>query len=64
MRRRDREVTDMNEILRILKTANVLHLGLTDGDMPYVLPMNYGFSWKMASSPSIFMVPRKAESGM
>ena len=43
MRRRDREVTDRNEILHILKTAKVLHLGLVDEGMPYVVPMNYGF---------------------
>ena len=44
MTRREREVTDINEIIRILDTAKVLHLGLVDGDEPYVVPMNYGYT--------------------
>lgn len=44
MTRREREVTDINEILNILDTAKVLHLGLVDGDEPYVVPMNYGYT--------------------
>lgn len=44
MTRREREVTDLNEIVRYLDTAKVLHLGLVDGDEPYVVPMNYGYT--------------------
>ncbi len=44
MTRREREVTDINEIKNILDTAKVLHLGLVDGDEPYVVPMNYGYT--------------------
>ncbi len=43
MTRREREVTDVNEIIKILDKAKVLHLGLVDGDEPYVIPMNYGY---------------------
>lgn len=42
--KREREVTDINEILRILDNAKILHLGMVDGDEPYVLPMNYGYT--------------------
>ncbi len=42
--RREREVTDMKEIISILDKAKVLHLGLVDGDEPYVVPMNYGYT--------------------
>ena len=42
--KREREVTDPQEIIRILDTAKVLHLGLVDGDEPYVVPMNYGYT--------------------
>ncbi len=44
--RREREITDMNKILEILDKAKVLHLGLVDGDEPYVVPMNYGYTWE------------------
>ncbi|MBR6568217.1 MAG: pyridoxamine 5'-phosphate oxidase family protein [Clostridia bacterium] len=43
MTKREREITDMEEILSILDKAKVLHLGLVDGDEPYVVPMNYGY---------------------
>ena len=45
MRRRDREVTDLGEIIRIAQSAKILHLGLTDGRRPYVVPLNYGFEF-------------------
>ncbi len=43
MTRRERQVTDLNEIIKILDKSKVLHLGLVDGDEPYVVPMNYGY---------------------
>ncbi len=44
MTRREREITDINEIIKILDESKVLHLGLVDGDEPYVVPMNYGYT--------------------
>lgn len=46
MRRRERQVTDMDEIKYILDTCKVLHLGLVDDGMPYVVPMNYGYRFE------------------
>lgn len=43
MRRSDREVTNIKDIEDILKNAFVCHLGLVDGDQPYVVPMNYAY---------------------
>ena len=43
MRRIDREITDKTEIIKILESAFVCHLGLTDGNMPYVVPMNFAY---------------------
>jgi len=43
MTRRERQVTDINEIIKILDTAKVLHLGLCVNNEPYVVPMNYGY---------------------
>ena len=42
--KREREVTDPAQIRYILDTAKVLHLGMVDGDEPYVIPMNYGYT--------------------
>lgn len=46
MRRRDIEVTDINEICAILGKAEVLHLGLADDGKPYVVPLNYGYCFE------------------
>ena len=46
MRRKDREITDIEEIRAILERARVLHLGLYDGEFPYVVPMHYGFTFE------------------
>lgn len=43
MRRKEREVTDVNEIKEILTRAEVLRVALNNGTYPYVLPVNYGF---------------------
>ena len=41
--KRERQVTDPEQILHILDTGKVLHLGLAVNDEPYVVPMNYGY---------------------
>lgn len=44
MTRREREITDRNEILEILNKCKVVHIGLTDKNQPYIVPMNYGYT--------------------
>ncbi len=46
MTKRERQVTDINEIKDIIDKCLYLHLGLTDGDEPYVVPMNYGYTFE------------------
>lgn len=41
--RREFEVTDRKEILEILDKCKIVHVGMVDGDEPYVVPMNYGY---------------------
>lgn len=43
MRKREREITDIQEIRSILDTCKILHLGLSDEGQPYVVPLNYGY---------------------
>ncbi len=44
MTRRECEITDLAEIRGILDRCSFLHLGLVDGDEPYVVLMNYGYT--------------------
>ncbi len=43
IRRKDRAVTDINQIVRILQKAKILHLGLIDDGCPYIVPLHYGY---------------------
>ena len=42
--KRERQVTDPEQIRHILETGKVLHLGLAVDNEPYVVPMNYGYT--------------------
>jgi uncharacterized protein len=43
MRRSDKEITDPNTIQRILREAEVCRIALSDGEKPYIVPMNFGY---------------------
>lgn len=43
MRRSERAITDPAELESILREALVCRMGLCDGEVPYVVPMNYGY---------------------
>lgn len=46
MRRKDRELISMGEIVNVLEKCRVMRLAMTDGDFPYVVPLNYGFTFE------------------
>lgn len=46
MRRADRQVEGRAALEAILQRCKVLHLAMTDGERPYVVPLNFGYVWK------------------
>jgi nitroimidazol reductase NimA-like FMN-containing flavoprotein (pyridoxamine 5'-phosphate oxidase superfamily) len=42
VRRKDREITEFDEIKQILTSGVVCRLALSIDDVPYIVPMNYG----------------------
>ena len=40
------EITDIREIEAIIKKTRVCHVGMVDGEHPYVLPYNFGYKDK------------------
>lgn len=44
MRRNDKEISDKDEIYQIMQKERVCRIGLSDGKIPYVIPVNYGFA--------------------
>lgn len=43
MRRKEREITDYNTMLEIVRKCDCLRLGFVDGDDAYIVPLNYGY---------------------
>ncbi len=44
MRRAEKQITDQNEIDEVIRQSKVCRLAMTDGDQPYVLPVNFGYA--------------------
>ena len=43
MRRKEKVVLDREEIESIIKKADVCRLGLSDNNIPYIVPLNFGY---------------------
>ena len=43
MRRKEREITDFEEIIKILDESNFLTLAMIKGTEPYSVPVNFGY---------------------
>ena len=46
MRRKDREVTEINELMKIIDQCKVCRIAMEDKDGLYIVPMNYGYSYE------------------
>lgn len=42
MRRKDREITDLDEIMNIINKCDTCRLALFDKEFPYIVPLNFG----------------------
>lgn len=45
MRRKEREVTDTDEIKRVLDECRICRLGLGDNGKIYIIPLNFGYEY-------------------
>ena len=45
MRRHDKEISNISEMIDIVKDCKVCRIGLSDNNQPYVIPLNYGYSF-------------------
>ena len=49
MRRKDREVNTIEDIIAIMKKCDVCQLALFDEEYPYIIPVNFGFTYDGAN---------------
>jgi nitroimidazol reductase NimA-like FMN-containing flavoprotein (pyridoxamine 5'-phosphate oxidase superfamily) len=46
MRRKDKEIVSVNEKIKIIDANKICRLGLSDNNQPYIVPLNYGYSFE------------------
>ena len=46
MRRKDREVKDINEIIGIIDQCDIVRIGLADDIYPYIVPVNFSYTYE------------------
>ena len=46
MRRKDKEIKDIKTKLDIIAKCTICRLGLSENDHPYIIPLNYGFTYQ------------------
>ena len=46
MRRKDRELKDISEIIRIIDRCDIMRIGLADGIFPYIVPVNFSYTYE------------------
>ena len=43
MRKTDREITDLNEIVGLIEGCDTQRLGFNDDGCPYIVPLSFGY---------------------
>lgn len=46
MRRKDREVTELSELMQIIDRCKVCRIAMQDKDGLYIVPMNFGYTYE------------------
>lgn len=59
-RRKDREITDFEEIIGIIKKCDVCRIALNDVDFPYIVPLNFGLD---VQGEQVFLYFHAAQEG-
>jgi len=54
MRRIDRQINTKEELRSILKEGKVIHVAFQDIHEPYMVTMNYGFTWGADAMPRFY----------
>jgi nitroimidazol reductase NimA-like FMN-containing flavoprotein (pyridoxamine 5'-phosphate oxidase superfamily) len=46
MRRKEREITEINDKIAVIDKCKVCRLGLSENNLPYVIPLNFGYTYE------------------
>ena len=54
MRCKDKEITNLDEVIDILDHTDFIRLAMNNGDFPYIVPINFGY--ELTSIISLFFI--------
>jgi nitroimidazol reductase NimA-like FMN-containing flavoprotein (pyridoxamine 5'-phosphate oxidase superfamily) len=54
MRRRDREITGFDNIIKVMKACEVCHVAFHDDEYPYVVPLTFGLEVKDNNAVNLY----------
>jgi len=54
MRRKDKEITEIGDKIEVIKKCKVCRIGLSENNMPYIVPLNYGWDFENNSLTLFF----------
>jgi len=46
MRRKDKEITEINAKIDVIQKCKVCRIGLSENNLPYIVPMNFGYAFE------------------
>ena len=46
MRRKDREILEIDDKIKIIEKCKYCRIGLSENNYPYIVPLNYGYSYE------------------
>jgi nitroimidazol reductase NimA-like FMN-containing flavoprotein (pyridoxamine 5'-phosphate oxidase superfamily) len=46
MRRKDREIVNVEDKIKIINKCKICRLGLSENNNPYIVPLNYGYTFE------------------
>ena len=58
MRRKDREITDFDEMMKIIAKCDTCRVAMFDETFPYIIPLNFGTDLEITNYIYTFMVQR------
>ena len=61
MRRKEREVTDYNKMIEMLKSCDCCRIGLVDDKGAYIVPMNFGYFHGATEGKKIDLINNQPE---
>jgi len=58
MRRKDREIAEKSELIKVINECKVCRIAMQDEAGPYIVPMNFGYTYEnnqLSDGPGLYI---------